>query len=57
MVTSNTFAELSVLPPPVVQVFIVLMIMAVVVGTLVDRLNSEQHFNLIVATKRIFECL
>lgn len=39
MVTSKTFAELSVLPPLVVQVFIVLLIIAVVVGTLVDRLN------------------
>lgn len=37
MVTSNTFAELSVLPPLVVQVFVVLLIIAVVVGTLVDR--------------------
>jgi len=40
MVISNPFAELSVLPPLVVQVFIVLVIIAVVVGTLFDRLNQ-----------------
>ena len=39
MAASNPFAELSVfLPPLVVQGFIVLMIIAVVVGTLVGRL-------------------
>ena len=39
MATSNPFDELSVfLPPLVVQVFIVLMIIAVVVGMLVGRL-------------------
>ncbi len=36
MATGNRFVERSVFPPPlVVQVFIVLMIIAVVVGTLV----------------------
>ena len=39
MATSNPFAELSVfLPPLVVQGFIVLMIIAVVVGAFVSRL-------------------
>lgn len=39
MATSNRFVEFSVfLPPLVVQVIIVLMIIAVVVGALVSRL-------------------
>lgn len=41
MATSKPFVELSVfLPPLVVQVFIVLMIIVVVMGTLVDRLHQ-----------------
>ncbi len=41
MFTSNPFAELSVfLPPLVMQVYIVLMILAVAVGTLADMLHK-----------------
>jgi len=41
MFTSNPFAELAVfLPPLVMQVYIVLMVLAVAVGTLVDMLHK-----------------
>ena len=44
MAAGNPFDELSVfLPPLVVQVFIVLMIIAVDVGTLVDRLHQGRN--------------
>ena len=40
MFTSNPFAELAVfLPPTAMQVYIVLMIVAVAVGTLLDMLH------------------
>ncbi len=47
MFTSNPFAELAVfLPPLVMQVYIVLMVLAVVLGTLADMLhkNSARFF-------------
>lgn len=47
MFTSNPFADLTVfLPPLVMQVYIVLMILAVAIGTLFDMLhkNSAKFF-------------
>ncbi len=47
MFTSNPFAELTVfLPPIAMQVYIILMIVAVVIGTLLDMLhkNSGKYF-------------
>ena len=47
MFTSNPFAELAVfLPPTAMQVYIVLMIVAVAVGTIADMLhkNSGKFF-------------
>jgi hypothetical protein len=47
MFTSNPFAELSVfLPPMVMQIYIVLMIVAVAIGTILDMLhkNSGKFF-------------
>jgi hypothetical protein len=41
MYASNPFAEFAVfLSPAAIQVYIILMIIAVVVGTLVDRLHQ-----------------
>jgi len=41
MFTSNPFTELTVfLPPAFMQVYIVLMAVAVALGTLVDRLHN-----------------
>jgi hypothetical protein len=36
MVTSDLFAELSIMPPLVVRVFVVLMIIASIVGALAN---------------------
>ena len=49
MFTSNPFADLTVfLPPLVMQVYIVLMIFTVAIGTLFDMLhkNSAKFFTL-----------
>ncbi len=42
MFTSNPFADLTVfLPPLVMQVYIVLMVLAVALGTLFDMLHKK----------------
>ncbi|MHB8453262.1 MAG: hypothetical protein ACYDDO_00935 [Acidiferrobacterales bacterium] len=51
----NSFAVRSVfLPPLAMQVYIALMIVAVAIGTLVERLHQGSTKILIVDSKRIF---